>query len=468
MSGLATTPRRLHPLTPIAKAGRVLPPVLVGLVVVIGSDLPGGPLLRALILIALSVLIVVVVAGFTYVAWTRTSFWFDDDGDLRIASGLLRRQERRVQLSRLQAVDLVQPIIARLIGLAELKPEVAGGDSAQVSLAFLTLDQANDLRRELLARAAGIRTGEEESAPEAPERILVRVPPRDLALSQLISESLIFGVIGGAVILTIAFFTEGFGALFGLLFAVATPVIASVNGFLANYDFTMAESPDGLRLRRGLLTTRSQTVPPGRVQAVEIAQPLLWRRFGWVRLRVNVAGYGSGDNDSGSESTVLLPVAPVLVANAVLARVLPGVEVEKVPLAPAPRGARWRSWWQYPRLAAGHDDTVFVARTGRLVRRLSVIPHVRTQSVRVTQGPWERALGLASMHVDSTPGPVTVTAAHRSLADATLLATDQARRASAARQVAPPERWMLDRMRHIKAGRPSPAPEVDDERAGAS
>ncbi len=468
MTGLATAPRRLHPLTPIAQAGRVVPPVLVGLAVVIGQDLPGGPLLRVLLLIGLSAVIVVAVAGFTYVAWTRTSFWFDDDGDLRIASGLLRRQERRVQLSRLQAVDLVQPIIARLIGLAELKPEVAGsGDSAKVSLAFLTVDQANELRRELLARAAGIRTGQEEPAPEAPERIIVRVPPRDLALSQLISESLIFGVFVGAIVVTVALLTEGFGALFGLVFAVAAPIFASVNGFLANYDFTVAESPDGLRLRRGLLTTRSQTVPPGRVQAVEIAQPFLWRRFGWVRLRVNVAGYG-GDNDSGSESAVLLPVAPVLVANAVLARVLPGVEVEKVPLVPAPREARWRSWWQYPRLAAGHDSTVFVARTGRLVRTLSVIPHVRTQSVRVTQGPWERALGLASMHVDSTPGPVTVTAAHRSLADATELATDQARRASAARLVAPPERWMLDRMRHIKAGRPAPLPDVDDERAGAS
>ncbi len=467
MTGLATEPRRLHPLTPVAQAGRVAPPALFGVVVIAGGGLPGGPLVRVLILLTLSALIVGVAAGVAYVAWTRTTFWFDEDGDLRIAKGLLHREERRVQLSRLQAVDLVQPIVARLIGLAELKPEVAGSDGGQVSLSFLTLDQANDLRNELLARAAGVRTGDQSTAPEAPERVLVRVPPRDLALSLLISESLILGVVVAVVVVVVAYLTEGFGAIFGLLIAIGAPLITTFNGFLANYDFTVAESPDGLRLRRGLLTTRSQTVPPGRVQAIDISQPLLWRRYGWVRVRVNVAGYGGGQ-EAGSDSTLLLPVAPVAVANALLARVLPGVEIEQVPLVAAPVAARRRAPFQYPRLAAGHDDKVFVARSGRLVRRLSVIPHVRTQSVRVTQGPWERALGLASMHIDSTPGPVKVTAAHRDLADATFLANAQAERASAARQVAPPERWMLDRMRAIRARREPPTPDVDEERAGAS
>jgi putative membrane protein len=28
------------------------------------------------------------------------------------------------------------------------------------------------------------------------------------------------------------------------------------------------------------------------------------------------------------------------------------------------------------------------------------------------QGPWERALNLASLHVDTTPGPVNVVALH--------------------------------------------------------
>ena len=47
---------------------------------------------------------------------------------------------------------------------------------------------------------------------------------------------------------------------------------------------------------------------------------------------------------------------------------------------------------------------MFITRSGRITERWDVVPHARTQSVRVTQGPWQRSLGLASMHVDSTPG----------------------------------------------------------------
>ncbi len=472
MNGLSTQPRRLHPLTPVARAGRLAGPVFFGLILLARGDIPGGALIHLLVVLVATALIVGVVAGFAYLAWTRTSFWFDDDGDLRIASGIFQRQERRIQLSRLQAVDVVQPLVPRLLGLAELKPEVAGGDSGSVTLAYLTADQAGELRNELLARAAGVRTGEQQAAPEAPERVLLRVPNRDLLISLIINETLIIGVLIGASVMTVTFLTQGFAGLLGVLLAIGIPGVSAVNGYLANFDFTLAESPDGVRLRRGLLSTRAQTVPPGRVQAVEIAQPLLWRSRGWVRLRVNVAGYGGDAGDNGSDSTLLLPVAPVLVANAVLARVLPGVEVEQVLLTSAPRAARKRAWLQAPRLAAGHDDVVFVARSGRLVRKLSLVPHVRTQSVRVTQGPWERALGLASMHVDSTPGPVHVTAAHRELADANEMAHAQAARATAARRAAPPERWMDERMNKLRARRnPTLATTIedaDDERAGAS
>ena len=59
------------------------------------------------------------------------------------------------------------------------------------------------------------------------------------------------------------------------------------------------------------------------------------------------------------------------------------------------------------------------------------MPHARTQSVRVTQGPWQRSLGLASMHVDSTPGAVKITGHHRDAVEARRLAQEQAARQAA-------------------------------------
>src|SRR5690606_33478435 len=76
--------------------------------------------------------------------------------------------------------------------------------------------------------------------------------------------------------------------------------------FSSGYGFRAAISPDGIRLTRGLLETRAQTIAPGRIQAIELVQPLLWRKAGWWRVRMNVAGYGMGAEQE--VQTTLLPV----------------------------------------------------------------------------------------------------------------------------------------------------------------
>ena len=79
------------------------------------------------------------------------------DEAVHLRTGILFRQQRQARLDRLQAVDVVQPLLARLVGLAELKLEVAGGSGSAVSLAFLREADAEALRAELLALAAGLQ-----------------------------------------------------------------------------------------------------------------------------------------------------------------------------------------------------------------------------------------------------------------------------------------------------------------------
>ena len=57
-----------------------------------------------------------------------------------------------------------------------------------------------------------------------------------------------------------------------------------------DYGFTLAQSPDGIRIRRGLLGTVAETIPLRRVQAVRMVEPMLWRPLGWCRLEIDVAG----------------------------------------------------------------------------------------------------------------------------------------------------------------------------------
>src|SRR6185503_11044782 len=97
--------------------------------------------------------------------------------------------------------------------------------------------------------------------------------------------------------------------------------------FTSRFGFRVATSPDGIRLHHGLLTTRAQTVPPGRVQAIRLRQPLLWRSRGWWTMEVNVAGYGGGHSEgTGSysqEENVLLAVGTREEALLVLRLALP-------------------------------------------------------------------------------------------------------------------------------------------------
>jgi putative membrane protein len=443
-----TTPRRLHPLTPFARGWQV---VAVLFVLMANNMLGSG---RWQFLLVGLAIVIPVGSIYGYFSWRFTRWWIEE-GVLRLETGVLFRRSRQVRLDRLQAVDIVRPLIARFIGLAELRLETAGAGETEATLAYLSEHEAREVRAELLARAAGLKwqalapvpDGADQppvppptAAPEAPERVVTQVPTGTLLASLLLDVGTIFGAIYLAVLVVAVVWFDAPG-----LFALLLPAILGLGGatfgtFSRYFDFTVATSPDGLRLRHGLLETRSQTVPPGRIQAIRLSQPLLWRRFDWARLDVNVAGY-SGDSGQSKVST-LLPVAPRPIAVDLLDMVLPGVAVDDVPLEPVPRRARWLNPMQWRYLGVGANDAVFVVRSGWLNRKLVVAPHPRTQSVRLTQGPLQRAWRLGSVHVDVTPGPVSVRALDRDADEGRAIVEAQAERARVARQAAGPERWM--------------------------
>ncbi len=122
--------KRLSPLTPLVRSF-----VLVVAVAASSWDdlLRGslGPL--ALVMLAL------LLAGAAYgtASWLRTRYWIEA-GELRVDTGVISRQSRRIRVDRLQGIDIVQPFVARLFGLAELKMDVAGGGAREGSLAFVT------------------------------------------------------------------------------------------------------------------------------------------------------------------------------------------------------------------------------------------------------------------------------------------------------------------------------------------
>ncbi|MEU9055109.1 PH domain-containing protein [Streptomyces sp. NPDC048384] len=428
------TERRLHPVTPLRRAWAPIA-VLIGWAVH-DPDQAQRQLTRlttTTLLLALAVL-VPAAALYGFLTWWFTHFAVTDT-ELRIRTGLLFRRTAHIRLERIQAIDITQPLLARVAGVSKLKLDVIGTDKKD-ELAFLGAEEARALRAELLARAAGFAPDTAHEIGEAPSRQLLRVPPKVLAIS-LVLTGATWGTLAAAIVVpTILWLvTESVWTVL----ATAIPLIggagaSSVGRFIAEYDWTVGESPDGLRIDHGLLDRAHETVPPGRVQTVRIVEPLLWRRRGWVRVELDVAG---------SSNSLLLPVAPREVAESVVAHVLPGTTVPSpAALSPSPRRAArcMPLWWRGYGLSV--TEAVFAARTGLFRRSLALVPHTKVQSVRLTQGPWKRLWGVADVHVDSGANK-TVTARLRDANEAAELLNSQAERSRTGRRDARPDRWMV-------------------------
>jgi putative membrane protein len=486
--------RRVHPVTPLVRGWAV---VGAAIVILGQQSLDGGPRggLIALIsseywwtlFVALAA-IALVGWGYSVLAWRMTTYAIGED-TVHLRRGILFRQQRHARLDRLQSVDIRQPLVARFFGLCELTLETAGGTDSGIAIGFLKGSDADELRAELLARAAGLKVAGTTSqdhahdavprdaiqdaavpaagspvplegpvAPvslEAPQVPVLSVPLGRLIASVVRSGAMIMLVLWALAVLVVVIATGEFAVM-----SASLPAVLGAGGYLfgrltGEFDFRVAISPDGVRLRHGMLETRSQTIPPGRVQAVRLVQSVLWRGRDWWRVQVNVAGYGG---ESEEKNSVLLPVGTREEALTVLSLVLPDLGVDEPrrildagldgdsrtesSYVTASRRTRILDPVAWRRNGFAVTGRALLMRRGRMVKILDVVPHERTQSLGLSQGPWQRRLGVASFQVHSTQGPVQPEVPHLDAADAAQLMAEQAMRARTARAAAGPERWM--------------------------
>jgi putative membrane protein len=389
--------QRMNPLSPLVRAAGALAAVVV---------LGAGQLERSqphtspyAFVIWTVLLLAGAVSGF--IAWLVTR-WRINGSDLQIETGLIRRQSLRIPLERIQAVDVVAPLVARILGLAEVRVVSAGGGVERSRLAYLRETHAQAVRAQLLALAHGLE-------PTA-------APPADHLLYEVDNARLVGGMLLRAPALPVLV-----ALALGIAIAVAVPVYAApaltlvvfmVSAFLglflrpvnADWSFRLSESLDGFRLDRGLLQTRHETIPFGRIQGVRIWQPMLWRALGWYAVSVDVARQKvatTADSEAQQVARWLAPVANRAQVNWIVSRALPGAVVD------APEGSRppSRSFWAIPftrpNAATWFDDNYLFARTGRVAPRTSIVPHAKVQSVRLRRGPLLRLLGLSDLFADA-------------------------------------------------------------------
>lgn len=470
---------RLHPATPLLRGGIFVFAALGFLLanlrerlidvffgVPSGSGDPIDELYRRgavgwALLAVVGILIAILIAF--YVSWRMHTFRVNEE-IVEVRSGIVFRSNRKARLDRIQGVNIDRPLVPRLFGAARLEVGVAGQD-ANVQLAYLGSARADELRRDILRLASGARRGAmpaadqaaasaaavepagEHVAPEpgattghfardrvteflapeldpdaAPPESVVRIPP-----GRLIGSILLSGVTVFLILAAIAAFVSGAVTASGWLPLAVLPALIGIVGYYVSrltrsLRFSIAGTPDGVRVGFGLLSTSNETLPPGRIHAIGISQPLLWRPFGWWQVRINKAGRSSAQGAAGEASTTVLPVGTDADVARVLELILPGYNAEEQRalidrgmrsrggsdgFVNAPRRAAWLRPFSWRRTGYTVSAGAAVLRRGTISRELILVPLARVQSVRIDQGPIQRRLGLASAQLHTVAGPVT-------------------------------------------------------------
>ena len=390
-------------------------------------------------------------AGF--ISWRFTKF-IADENELRVESGWISRRSRRISYTRLQSVDVMQPLAARLLGLAEIRIDAGAHDSTK--LRYLSRRRAYELRDFLMLRAHGAQVSVDVARAQTSDplfadvggadRVIVTVPPDELLLGALVSHDLLSLILGFTVPVAAVW---GVATYFGHDSAAAIPVVALAGGVplllsigqyfarrvMAQFNFTLAETQAGLRITRGLTNLTSQTVPVRRIQSIRLSQPLFWRPLRRYRVDLEVLGLGEATrNESTSKvSTMLLPIGTKKQVDAALAAVWPGLALDAIRYVRSPRIAVVLDPLSYSWNSFGLDDNVVVTRRGWLTRHQSIVPHARLQSVAAYQGPLERLLGLANVSFHTTGLLHTHAVIHMNADLARTLVYDEADRAMTSR-----------------------------------
>ena len=277
------------------------------------------------------------------------------NNELVVTQGLISRQVRIVPVSRIQNVDLLQNVLHRLFNVAEVRVETAGGNEPEAILRVLSMPEVDALRAAIFASQETANKPEEaeeskafSGAVEQASHRVLSIPIGWLVKIGLTSNRgmVLVGILFG---LYVQFDQEmklleglklgrlardlpvqlglvgqvlvGFGAAIAFLFVLR---LVSVAWFVLRFHgYRMSRAGEDLRIRCGLLTKVSATVPIRRIQFISVQQNLLMRYMKLASVRIETAG-GAGSEGENPATTVarrwFVPVMPIFQVPSILSQ----------------------------------------------------------------------------------------------------------------------------------------------------
>ena len=170
----------------------------------------------------------------------------------------------------------------------------------------------------------------------------------------------------------------------------------------SDYHLTVAEAPDGLAAAvRSVPDGRRDDPPragPGGPHDRAVCYGDRLAGAGWWSTSPASSGPAARTAPSARPSGPSCRSDRRQQAAWLLERILPAVPSDRVP---PPRRARWKSPLRYRFLSWGGDRTYAVTTSGRVRRVTDWVPLAKVQSIRQVEGPVQRRLRLATVHLDT-------------------------------------------------------------------
>lgn len=291
--------------------------------------------------ILLIMLFALLTFPFIFLHWYYYTFYITSK-EIVIKSGVVSRRQRNIPIERIQNIEITQNFLQRILGIAKVLIETAGGSETEGMLEYVSKKDAEDIRYVIKSYQNKIKSEKDSDIPSFQNLEYLR-KETEISEKELFSLNFKDTVINGMlrfrpVIIVFIFWLYSFlqqflifpapekfdfgqyfdflknldlitlflyiiiGIIIILISSWLADIILSINTF---YNFKLTTEGNKLHTQQGLLNKRKTTIPLKKLQMLVINTNPIRKKFGYFGLTLETAGFGG----KGNKPEVAVPLA---------------------------------------------------------------------------------------------------------------------------------------------------------------
>ncbi len=264
----------------------------------------------------------------------RRYYYFIQNNELCVRSGVFRKIVLNVPFDRIQSVDFKQNIIHQFFNVVSVQVDTAGSKGSELEIDAISLPHAEELRNTVLAykktHAAEVAESEGGIPPipamEEPPELIMALSPKDLMKVGISSNHLRTAAIIFAFFVGLADDVEQLldwdvwgqlddttiaaSILSFLVILLAVPLLLFVSFFitlirtvLKYYDLKFWRDGNSYKVVSGLLTRNEKSIQRSKIQIIQWVTSPLKRMFGIFQMNI----YQATSVNQGKDKSLVIP-----------------------------------------------------------------------------------------------------------------------------------------------------------------